>query len=370
MTSALFTPLQLGPITLTNRIAVSPMCQYSAIDGSAGDWHKQHLSYLSYSGAGLVMLEATAIEPQGRITPGCLGLYSEENEKALQNVMHMARQFSPGVAFGIQLAHSGRKGSQPRPWDEPTPLSLEERWTTYAPSAIPFDEKWQAPKEMTEVDMERIENAYIEATKRAVRLGFEVIEIHAAHGYLLHEFLSNLSNKRMDQFGGSLDNRMRFPLQVVASCRKVIPSHIALGSRITGTDWVDGGITPEEACVFAKKLKELGCNYVCLSTGAIIPHVRIPVGPCYQVPFAEKVKNEVQITTRTVGMITEPCQAEHIIATGKADFIAIARGFLDDPRWGWHAADVLGAKVLCPEQYSRVRPPSWKSPIVLHEKHS
>ncbi|KAB2910872.1 MAG: NADH:flavin oxidoreductase/NADH oxidase [Hyphomicrobiaceae bacterium] len=357
----LFDPLTVGPVTLPNRIAVAPMCQYSAEDGSAADWHAQHLMGLALSRAGLVMVEATAVEEIGRISHGCLGLYSDANEAALERVVGMARRVAaPGTAFGIQLAHSGRKGSAERPWEGGRALAGDARpWQTAAPSAIPFAPDWHTPQALDAAGLARVTTAFRQAAGRAVRIGFEAIEVHIAHGYLLHEFMSALSNTRTDAYGGALENRMRFPLEVARAVRGAVPRTIILGARITGSDWVDGGITPDETVQCAAALKAEGFDYACVTSGGLIPSARIPVGPNYQVPFAARVKAETGITTRAVGMIVEPAQAEAIVSSGRADFVALARAFLDDPHWTWHAAERLGARIAYPPQYARVAPAAW-----------
>lgn len=360
MTSTLFTPLQIGPITIQNRVVVSPMCQYSAHDGSANEWHLQHLATLGYSGAGLVMVEATGVESRGRITYGCLGLYSDENEAALSHVLGIAKQFACGARFGIQLAHAGRKASAKKPWEGGKPLSAAESpWQAVAPSALAFDEGWPVPKELTEKEMEQILSAFVRAAERAVRIGFDVIELHSAHGYLLHEFISPIANNRKDKYGGSLDNRLRFPFEIVRAVQKVLPKTVALGLRMSASDWLEGGFTIDEAVVYAQQLKELGVNYICASSGGIIHRVAIPVGLGYQVPFAETIRHKSGIITRAVGMIRQAEQAEEIVTSGKADCVALARAFLDDPRWVWHAADRLGASVPFPPQYALARMPKW-----------
>lgn len=359
--SRLFSPFKLGPVELPNRIVVAPMCQYSASDGVPGDWHLQHLTQLGYSGAGLVMVEATAVERHGRITHNCLGLYSDDCQFALDRVMATARRWAGPTKFGIQLAHAGRKASCNIPWENRGhPLSAgQDAWQTVAPSAIPFAPEWHTPQELDLAGIETITAAFAEAARRAVEIGFDVIEIHGTHGYLGHEFLSPLSNHRRDQYGGSLENRMRFSIGLTAAIRAVLPSSVALGMRITGSDWTDGGWTPEDAVVLARTLRSAGVDYVCVSSGGLVAHAKIPVTPGYQVPFAAKIKRQTGITTRAVGMITTPQQAEQIIANGDADMIAMARAFLDDPRWGWHAADQLDATVNCPRQYERARANVW-----------
>jgi 2,4-dienoyl-CoA reductase-like NADH-dependent reductase (Old Yellow Enzyme family) len=278
-TPVLFEPLRLGGVTLANRIAVSPMCQYNGENGAANDWHLQHLGSLSLSGAGLVIVEQTAVEPAGRISHGCLGLYSDANEAALARVVGFCRR-AGSAALGIQLAHAGRKGSAKLPWEGGGPLPADgNAWTTAAPSAIPFDNRWPAPQELDEVGLARIRDAHAAAAKRAERLGFDLVELLAAHGFLLHSFLSPITNRRTDSYGGSLANRMRYPLEVAAAIREVWPRRKALGMRITGTDWVDGGITLEEAGMFAARLRDIGFDYVCVSSGGISPAARPAIAP-------------------------------------------------------------------------------------------
>jgi 2,4-dienoyl-CoA reductase-like NADH-dependent reductase (Old Yellow Enzyme family) len=360
--SQLFSPLNVGPIRVPNRIVVSPMCQYSADDGSATDWHAAHIPALAMSGAGLVILEATAVERIGRITHGCLGLYSDSNERRLRDVVASARAFAPaGTKFGIQLAHAGRKASNQRPWEGGAPLGPDQDpWPVVGPSAIAFDNGWQIPAALDEVGMVRIRDAFVAAAIRSHRIGLDLIELHMAHGYLLHSFFSPISNRRDDAYGRDLDGRMRLLLEIARAVRAVVPSGtVALGARITGTDWRDDGVTPDDAVVLARALKEAGLDYVCVSSGGGAPGVRVPVGPNYQVPFAERVKREVGILTQAVGMIVTPSAAEAVIAEGRADQVAIARGILDDPRWGYHAATELGAEIALPAPYARVAPKLW-----------
>jgi 2,4-dienoyl-CoA reductase-like NADH-dependent reductase (Old Yellow Enzyme family) len=359
--SHLFSPLVLGPLTLPNRVTVAPMCQYSAEDGTATDWHLQHLMQLAISRAGLVVVEATAVDPIGRITPRCLGLYSDANEQALARVIAAARKVAaPGTAFGIQIAHAGRKASCHTPWEGGRPLAANEgAWQTVAPSAVAFTDGGPVPAELEENGLRAVREAFVQAAGRAVRIGFDVVELHAAHGYLLHEFLSPLSNFRTDAYGGSPEARMRFPLEVARAVREAVPRTMALGARITGTDWAEGGLTPDGAAAFARALKAAGYDYVCVSGGGVVPKMNIPLGPGYQVPMAAKVRAEAGITTRAVGLIVDPAQAEAIVASGQADFVALARAFLDNPRWVWHAAERLGAAVAFPPQYARVAASQW-----------
>jgi NADPH2 dehydrogenase len=359
MTNALFSPIRLARLDLDNRIVVSPMCQYSADDGCAGDWHLAHLGMLANSGAALVIVEATHVERRGRITHGCLGLYSNSCEAALKRVVDHCHR--TGVAkIGVQIAHAGRKASSERPWEGGGALKPEaDPWDTIAPSALPFGPGWHTPRAMNEDDLARVVAAFTDATKRAVRIGFDAIELHGAHGYLLHSFLSPISNRRDDRYGGSLDNRMRFPLEVMQSVRAVVPAGLPLGARITGSDWTEGGITPDEAVVFASMLKQLGFDYIDISSGGITAQTRNPTSACYNVPLAGQVRRETGLATRTVGLIITPEQAERVIAEENADMVALARAMLDDPHWGWHAARALGAEVKRPVQYQRAGPALW-----------
>jgi len=359
MATSLFSPIKLAGVELANRIVISPMCQYSADDGCANDWHMTHLGMLANSGAGLLVVEATHVERHGRITHGCLGLYSDDCEGALEHVIHTARRYGT-TKFGIQLAHAGRKGSAQLPWDGGAALNPgEDPWETIAPSALPFGPGWHVPREMTAADIERARGAFVAAAARAVRIGFDAIELHAAHGYLIHSFMSPLSNRRTDDYGGSQENRMRFPLEVAAAVRAVVPRTIALGARITGSDWLDGGLTPADAIACAKALKGLGFDYVDISSGGISAEARNPNAPGYNVAIAEQVKRVTGIATRTVGLIVTPKQADAIVAEGKADMVALARAVLDHPHWGWHAARTLGAEVTRPRQYLRASPTLW-----------
>jgi NADPH2 dehydrogenase len=359
MTSALFSPAKLAGLELANRIVVAPMCQYSGDDGCANDWHMMHLGMLANSGAALVVVEATHVERHGRITHGCLGLYSDDNELALQRVIAQCRR--AGTAkFGIQIAHAGRKASAQKPWDGAKVLQPgQDPWPTFAASPLPWGEGWHVPREATEADLERVRNAFVSSAQRALRIGFDEIELHMAHGYLLHGFMSPLSNKRSDQYGGSFENRMRYPLSVARAVRAVVPKHIPLGARITGSDWRDGGLTPDDAVAIAKALKAEGLDFICVSSGGALADIRTPSDPGYNVPIAARVKKEASVVTRTVGMIIKPQQAEDIIANGQSDLVSMARCFLDDPHWGWHAAKALGAEVARPQQYQRAGPKLW-----------
>lgn len=364
--SALFTPVTLGPRIAVNRIAVSPMCQYSAVGGMPTEWHLQNTMNHAMSGAGLVMMEATAVEQRGRITHGCLGIYSDAHQAAIAKIVAAARAVAPqDVLFGIQLGHAGRKGSAERPWEGGKPLGLgEQPWLTVAPSATAFGEGWPVPHELTLAELEAVSQAFAAAALRATAAGFDVIELHAAHGYLIHQFLSPLSNSRQDAYGAGGDGA--FPLAIARAVRDAVPQSRVLGARITGTDWIEGGLTVEDAIAFASKLKIVGYDYVCVSSGGIVPVAKIPVGPGYQVPFAQAVKMATTIKVRTVGMIADVAQAEEIIATNRADLIAMARAIIDDPRWPWHAAAQLGVEIARPNPYARAAPRLWPGYALAH----
>ena len=362
MTSTLFTPIQLGGITLPNRIAVAPMCQYSADDGCMGDWHFAHLASLAISGAGLVVIEATAVTRDGRITHGCTGIYNDHNEASMQRVVDQFRRLSKS-ALGVQLAHAGRKASTQVPWEGRSVLGPQENpWQTVAPSALRYDERpgWHTPRELTITEIRALVDAFAAAAQRAARLGLDVAELHAAHGYLLHQFFSPLSNRRTDAYGGSLENRLRAPLEAAKAVRDAWPRDRCLGARISAHDWVEDGAPIEDTIAFARALKKIGYDYVCVSSGALLAQARYDVGPNYQVPFAKAVKKAVpDIAVRAVGMICDAQQAEEIVASGKADMVGMARAFLDNPRWVWHAAERFGVKIPVPPQYARALHDLW-----------
>jgi 2,4-dienoyl-CoA reductase-like NADH-dependent reductase (Old Yellow Enzyme family) len=356
MASKLFSPIQLGGITLPNRIVVSPMCQYSADDGCMNDWHFVHLGHLAYSGAGLLMVEATHVTREGRITHGCTGLYTEHNEASIKKVIDGCRRVSKSP-IGIQIGHAGRKASSQVPWEGRDYLKPDQSpWPTVAPSALPFGEGWHIPRELSTKEIHDLVEAFVASAARAKRIGFDVLELHSAHGYLLHQFLSPLSNVRKDDYGRE---RMKFPLEVARAVREAWPKERALGARISGNDWLEGGLGPEDAVAYARELERVGFDYVCVSSGGLLSHARLNLGPGYQVPFAEQVKKSTRIKVRAVGMIADPEQAESIVAGGKADMVAMARAFLDDPRWVWHAAERCGLKVDYPPPYARARYDTW-----------
>ncbi|MBK9020038.1 MAG: NADH:flavin oxidoreductase/NADH oxidase [Sulfuritalea sp.] len=354
--SQLFSPHAIGRLQLTNRIVIAPMCQYSAIDGNANDWHLMHLGKLALSGAGLLIVEATAVEPEGRITPGCLGLWNDANEAALRRVLASVREYSR-MPIAIQLAHAGRKASSHKPWDGGQQVALDQGgWIASAPSAIPHAAHELPPAALDAAGLDRVLQAFVAAAERAARLGVDAIELHAAHGYLLHQFLSPLANQRTDEFGGSLDNRMRFPLAVFDAVRRTVGDRVEVGVRISATDWVDGGWDIEQSVVFAQALRARGLAFIHVSSGGVSPLQKIALGPGYQVHLAERIRRETGLPTMAVGLITDPKQAEAIIAAGQADFVALARGILYDPHWPWHAAAELGATVVAPPQYWRCPP--------------
>jgi 2,4-dienoyl-CoA reductase-like NADH-dependent reductase (Old Yellow Enzyme family) len=359
MPSALFSPIRLAALELVNRIVVSPMCQYSADDGAATDWHLAHLGTLANSGAALVVVEATGIERRGRITHGCFGLYSDDCEAALARLVSHCRRYG-NAKIGIQLAHAGRKASARRPWEGGQPLEPgEDAWETIAPSAIPFGPDWPVPRAMSAADLDRVRDGFVTAAIRAVRAGVDAVELHCAHGYLLHTFVSPISNKRTDEYGGSIAARMRYPLEIATAVRAALPKGMPLGARITGSDWLEGGLTAADAVTFAQALKEAGVDFVCISSGGISTDSRPNMVPSTNVEFAAKVKKESGIVTRVVGLIARPRQAEAIVAEGKADLVALARAMLDNPHWGWEAAQILGADVARPKQYQRAAPSLW-----------
>jgi 2,4-dienoyl-CoA reductase-like NADH-dependent reductase (Old Yellow Enzyme family) len=355
MTKPLFTPFQLRSVVFPNRIGVSPMCEYSSEDGFATDWHLVHLGARAQGGAGLVMIEASAVTPEGRISIGDLGIWKDEHIEKLAQIVRFIH--SQGSRAGIQLAHAGRKASMTVPFGGERLLKPEEgQWQTVAPSSIPFSETYSVPKALDEAEIAGVVSAFADAAKRADRAGFDFVEIHGAHGYLLHEFLSPLSNQRTDQYGGNFENRTRLPLEVVDAVRAAWPEHLPLFMRISATDWAEGGWTPQDSVELARKLRAGGVDLVDVSSGGLVPHAKIPAGPGFQVPFAERVRKEAGVPTAAVGLITEPQQANEIIAIGQADIVLLAREMLRDPYWPLHAADALGETVSWPVQYLRAAP--------------
>jgi 2,4-dienoyl-CoA reductase-like NADH-dependent reductase (Old Yellow Enzyme family) len=360
--SRLFTPLRIGGLELRNRIVIAPMCQYSAEEGRATDWHVIHLGHLALSGAALLTLEATAVLPEGRISSRDLGLWSDDTEAALARTLDSVRRWSD-MPIAIQLAHAGRKASSRVPWEggAQVPPGQPGGWQTVAPSPVPFAEGHNPPVPLDRRGLAEIREAFAAAARRAARLGIDAVQIHGAHGYLVHEFLSPLSNRREDEYGGSLENRMRFPLEVFDAVRETFPAERPVSMRVSGTDWAPGGWDLDQTVAFAKALEAHGCGAVHVSSGGLTPAQQIPIGPSYQVPLARAVKSSIDLPVIAVGLITDFDQAEAIVGTGDADVIALARAILYDPRWPWHAAAHLGASVKAPNQYLRSQPSRYRN---------
>jgi 2,4-dienoyl-CoA reductase-like NADH-dependent reductase (Old Yellow Enzyme family) len=357
----LFQPFTIGGTTLANRIVIAPMCQYSAVDGCMTDWHLIHLGNLALSGAALLTIEATAVLPEGRISYGDVGLYDDATEAAMARTLEGVRGWS-AMPIAIQLSHAGRKASTDLPWQGGAQLKPDDSngWQTEAPSAVPHGEHEVPPIALDTAGLARVREAFVEATKRAERLGIDAVQLHGAHGYLLHQFLSPLSNRRTDEYGGSLENRMRFPLEVFDAVRAAFPAEKAVTMRVSGTDWVEGGWDIDQTIAFAQALEARGCSAIHVSSGGLHPAQKIPTGPGYQVPLARAVKQATGMPVIAVGMISSPEQAETIVASGDADLVALARGILYDPRWPWHAAAALGGQVHAANQYLRCQPPQYR----------
>jgi 2,4-dienoyl-CoA reductase-like NADH-dependent reductase (Old Yellow Enzyme family) len=355
--TVLFTPLRVGTLELTNRIVIAPMCQYSAVDGCMTDWHVIHLGHLALSGAALLTIEATAVLPEARITYADVGLWDDATEAAIGRTLESVRRWSE-MPIAIQLAHAGRKASTEVPWKggAQIPPDHPNGWQTFAPSVIPFEDGHRPPAALDRDGLTRVREAFAAAAQRAARLGVDVVQIHCAHGYLLHEFLSPLSNRRDDEYGGRLENRMRFPLEVFDAVRAAFPADRAVSTRVSGTDWADHGWDLDQTIAFAQALEARGCAAIHVSSGGLTPTQQIPVGPSYQVPLARAVKKATGMPVIAVGLITEFDQAEAIVGTDDADLIALARTILYSPRWPWHAAAHFGAQVKAPNQYLRSQP--------------
>ncbi|MBK1823087.1 MULTISPECIES: NADH:flavin oxidoreductase/NADH oxidase [Burkholderia cepacia complex] len=359
--TALFSPFTLRGVTLPNRIVISPMCQYSAERGEATDWHMIHLGHLALSGAGLLCIEATAVEPDGRITHGDLGLWDDVTEAALKPVLAAIRKHSP-IRVAMQLSHAGRKASSAAPWEGGQLVPVADGgWLPHGPSAVPHKDGETPPLALDAAGLNRIREAFAASARRAARLGIDAIEVHAAHGYLLHQFLSPLANRRTDEYGGSRENRMRFPLEIFEIVRAAFPEDRPVGVRVSATDWVEGGWELDDTIAFAHELKRRGCDWIDVSSGGVSPLQKIPLSPGYQVPFAQAVKRAVGMPTIAVGLINEPAHADRLIEAGDADLVAMARAMLYDPRWPWHAAAELGAQVTAPPQYWRSQPREHKA---------
>ncbi|WP_027231399.1 NADH:flavin oxidoreductase/NADH oxidase [Phyllobacterium sp. UNC302MFCol5.2] len=358
----LFSPVSIGDLSLSNRIVIAPMCQYSAQDGQMSDWHLIHLGTLANSGAGFLTIEATAVTPEGRISYGDVGLYDDACEAAMRRVLDGIRRWSD-MPIGIQLGHAGRKASSELPWKGGSQLPPDNAngWKTVAPSAIPFKDSYDVPTALDSDGLARLRKAFADATARAARLDLAAVQIHGAHGYLLHQFLSPLSNRRTDAYGGSLENRMRFPLEIFETVRAAFPAGKPVTMRVSATDWAEGGWNIEETVAFAHALEERGCDAIHVSSGGLAFNQEIAIGPNYQVPFARAVKAATHMPVIAVGLITEFEQAEAILVTGDADLIAIARAALYDPRWPWHAAAHFGETVSAPSQYLRSQPRQYRT---------
>jgi 2,4-dienoyl-CoA reductase-like NADH-dependent reductase (Old Yellow Enzyme family) len=353
--AGLFDPLAIREVKFTNRVFVSPMCQYSSHDGYANDWHFVHLGSRAVGGAGLVLTEATAVLPEGRISPQDLGIWADEHIEMLSRIVRFIHE--QGSVAGMQLAHAGRKASTHRPWEAPGAISESEGgWKVVAPSVIPFSDTYPMPQALTLDGIQEVIAAFAAAARRACQAGFRVVEIHAAHGYLIHEFLSPLSNRREDDYGGSFENRTRLCREIVAGVRSSWPKELPLFLRISATDWVDGAWDVDDSVKLARQLKPIGVDLIDCSSGGNVPHTEIPVGPGYQVAFAERIRSEAEIMTGAVGMITSPVQAEHIIRTEQADAVIMAREFLRDPYWALRAAGELDQPIAWPVQYLRAAP--------------
>ena len=356
MSVLLFAPLALRGLTLPNRIVVEPMTQFSTRDGTAGDWHLMHLGQYAVSGAGLVLTESTYVAPDARNTPMCLSLYTDEQEQAITRIKRFFDAYGT-ARFGVQLCHAGRRASAREPWLGGGPRApADGGHETWAPSPIPISSRWPAPRPLDNAQMHRIRDAFVAASRRAWQAGADVIELHCAHGYLMHQFLSPLSNQRTDRYGGNLENRMRFPLEVFAALRAASPDDKPVGVRVSATDWVAGGWDLAQTITFAKALQALGCDFIDVSSGGLSTEQRIVVGPGYQTPFAAAIKAAVRMKVIAVGLITDPHQAEAILRDGHADMIGLARAVMYDPRWPWHAAHALGAAMDYPRQYERAHP--------------
>lgn len=353
----LFSPLSLGDVQLSNRVIVSPMSQYSAVDGCATDWHFVHYGCLANSGAALVMVESTHIDAQARGTTGCLGLYTDEQEEALTRIVANFRRCGTSL-IGIQLNHSGRKASTTLPWDA-VKGALPSGWEALSVSNEPFGDGWPVPRAATLEDLARVTKGYVDSTRRALRAGFDTLELHAAHGYLLHSFLSPLTNRRTDQYGGNIEARMRFPLEVFNAVRAQWPKGKPLSVRVSSTDWDPAGWTIDDSVVFVRRLRKAGCDYVCMSSGATRADTKVPIAPRYQTPFASRIKSETSMPVSALGLISTAEEAQRVIVEGDADLVTVGRAFLDNPHWAWLAAARLGMSVNRPRQYQRTTPGVW-----------
>ena len=358
--SKLFSPIHLRDLELRDRIVVSPMCQYTADDGVMNDWHLMHLGQLSMGAGALLFTEATHVSAQGRISPGCAGLWNDEQQAAMQRVVAFCQ--THGVAkLGTQIAHAGRKASCNTPLNGSAPLAANEgAWQTVGPSPVGFAPDWHVPEELDRAGLDRVKQEFVQAARRSDEIGFDVLELHGGHGYLLNQFFSPLSNQRSDDYGGTVDKRIRYPLEVFEAVRAAWPAEKPLGVRISAVDWVEGGTSVEDTIVFAQALQDLECDFIDITSGGVDHRQQITTGPGYQVEFASAVKQKIDIPVMAVGMIVRPQQAEEIISEGHADFVMLARGVMDDPHWAWHAAHALGVETVYPDQYIRCAPHLWR----------
>ncbi|MFV2054713.1 NADH:flavin oxidoreductase/NADH oxidase [Aliiroseovarius sp. YM-037] len=363
MASTLFTPIAMRGLTIPNRITVSPMCQYSATDGVVGDWHFAHLGQFAQSGPGLIFVESTGVEPEGRITPQCTGLYDDATEAAFARIVAFMKSVGDS-RVGIQLGHSGRKGSTVAPWEGGGLIDGPDAWEPLAPSAVEYLPGWPPPVAMDAAAMDRVREAFVQAATRADRADFDLIELHVGHGYLLHQFLSPITNQRTDAYGGSPEARMRYPLEVFEAVRAAFPADKPVMVRLSATDWIDGGLDMPQSIEFCRALRALGCDMVDVTSGGLDQRQKITTGPGYQVGMSEAIRREADIPTMAVGQITDPIQAETILSTGQADMVALARGMLWDPRWAWKAAVALGEEITLPAPHARCNPALRAKPFV------
>ncbi len=364
--STLFSPIRVGGLDIPNRVVVAPMCQYSATGGVPGDWHLAHLGQFAMSGPGLIFTEATGVEPDGRITPGCTGLYDDATEAAWAGIVAFAKSVG-NSRIGMQLGHAGRKGSTVAPWEGGGRVEGPEAWEPQSASDVAYLQDWPAPTPMDQGDLARVTEAFVQAARRADRAGFDTVQLHAAHGYLLHQFLSPITNRRTDGYGGSLENRMRFPLEVFEAVRAAFPAEKPVMVRLSASDWIEGGWDLEQSVAFCAALREAGCEMIDVSSGGLDQRQQIVTGPGYQVHFAAAIRERAGIPIMAVGQITEPLQAETIVATGQADMVALARGMLWDPRWTWKAAVALKAEIALPAPYARCNPALRATPFVKRD---
>ena len=363
MASTLFSPITLRGLTIQNRITVAPMCQYSAKDGIPQDWHLVHLGQFAMAGSGLVFTEATGVEPDGRITLQCTGLYDDATEAAFARIVAFMKSVGD-MAVGIQLGHAGRKGNTIEPWNGGGMIEGEGGWQPLAPSAVPYLPGWPAPTPMDSDHLQRVKDAFVDATKRADRAGFDTIQLHVAHGYLLHQFLSPVTNKRTDGYGGDLAARMRYPLEIFEAVRAAFPAEKPIMVRLSASDWIEGGWDIEQSVTFCRELKALGCDMIDVSSGGLDQAQKITTGPGYQIDFAARIRAEADIPTMAVGQITDPMQAETILRTGQADMVALARAMLWDPHWTWNAALAHDEEIALPAPYARCNPKLRATPFV------